>query len=49
MEARCDIQRKENSWMGDREKEATETADLARQAVMIGRDDPIAFVVVYVD
>jgi tetratricopeptide (TPR) repeat protein len=42
MAAHCYSQRKENSWMTDRAKEMVEADRFARQAVEIGRDDPVA-------
>jgi tetratricopeptide (TPR) repeat protein len=38
----CYTQRKENGWMADRAKELSEAARLARGAVEVGRDDPVA-------
>jgi adenylate cyclase len=42
MTAHCYTQRKENGWMIDRAKEIAEAERLARRAVEIGRDDPVA-------
>ena len=42
MAAHCFSQRKENSWMVDRSKDLLEAARFARQAVEIGREDPVA-------
>jgi tetratricopeptide (TPR) repeat protein len=42
MAAHCYSQRKENGWMTDRQKEIAEAERLAKRAVQIGRDDPVA-------
>ena len=40
--ARCYIERRSNDWMTDRVKETIEMARLARRAIELGRDDPLA-------
>jgi adenylate cyclase len=42
MAARCYMQRKGFGWVGDREREVSETARLARRAADLGRDDALA-------
>ena len=42
MAARCYSQRKVSTWMVDRVREVTEAQRLARRAVELGKDDPVA-------
>jgi len=42
MAAWCYVRRKANGWMTDREKEKADTAQIARRAVELGKDDAIA-------
>jgi TolB-like protein/class 3 adenylate cyclase len=40
--ARCHARRQMNGWMVDRDKEGVEAVRLARRAVFLGKDDPVA-------
>ena len=40
--ARCHARRQVNGWMADRDKEGVEAVRLARRAVFLGKDDPVA-------